>query len=218
MKTAAVLACLLALAVWAGNSADAASDGRSITTVNGSVRGSAGQAYDTLSTVNGSLRMEKGASANDAHTVNGEIELDDDVKVGQVNTVNGSVTIGRGAAVAREASTVNGSIKVAQRASVGGGVSTVSGDIELDGSEVAGMLKTVNGDIELRDGARVRGGILIKKPNRSGWGWSNNDPPEVRICGTCVVEGELRFERPVELNVEPGGKIGKVVGETVSRR
>jgi hypothetical protein len=30
-----------------------------------------------------------------------------------------------------------------------------------------------------------------------------------------VVEGELRFERPVKLQVDAGGKIGKVTGETV---
>jgi hypothetical protein len=32
-----------------------------------------------------------------------------------------------------------------------------------------------------------------------------------------VVEGELRFDRPVELRVEPGAKIGKVIGEDVKR-
>ena len=120
--------------------------------------------------------------------------------------------------MAREASTVNGSVKLGNRAHVGGDVSTVSGEISLNGAEVAGTLKTHNGDIDLTDGARVHGGIHVKKPNDSGWGWSHSDAVEVHICSTCTVDGELRFDRPVELRVDAGAKIGKVIGDSVTRR
>ena len=40
----------------------------------------------------------------------------------------------------------------------------------------------------------------------------------MHICATCVVEGDLRFDRPVELRVESGAKIGKVIGDHVTRR
>ena len=103
-----------------------------------------------------------------------------------------------------------------RRSSVGGDVATVSGDIELEGAQVGGELRTVNGDIELKEGSHVRGGIHIKK-NKS-WNWSKDDPVKVHICSTCVVDGDLRFERPVELRVESGAKTGKVIGDEVTRR
>ena len=97
-------------------------------------------------------------------------------------------------------------------------MSSVSGDIELHGAEVGGKLITNNGDIELTDGAHVRGGIHIRKNKGSNWGWGQEDKPEVHICSTCVVDGELRFDRPVKLRVDQGGKIGTVIGDEVKRR
>jgi hypothetical protein len=40
----------------------------------------------------------------------------------------------------------------------------------------------------------------------------------VHICSTCVVDGDLVFDRPVELRVDNGAKIGKVIGDKVTRR
>ena len=195
-----------------------AGDGRNVSSVNGNVRASPGETYDTLSTVNGDVRVARGASAEVAKTVNGNIELEPEVKLGRASTVNGSLHVREGVSIAHEASTVNGSVSLGKRTRVGGDVSSVSGEIELEGAEVAGKLTTFNGDIELTDGSRVLGGIHIKKPKDSGWSWGNSDPPEVHICSTCVVEGELRFDRPVELRVEPGARIGTVIGDQVTRR
>ena len=65
----------------------------------------------------------------------------------------------------------------------------VSGDIDLNGAEVVGRLETRNGDIKLRDGARVQGGIHVKKPNDSGWSWGNyhDDPVKVNMCGRSML-------------------------------
>ena len=123
-----------------------------------------------------------------------------------------------GVTVARTASTVNGSVEIGNRTHVGGDVSTVSGEIEINGAEVAGQVTTRNGDIDLSDGARVLGGIHVKKNNNSNWGFGKDEPVKVHICSTCVVEGELRFDRPVELRVDQGAKIGEVIGESVTRR
>jgi len=218
-----VVACIsvaaLVFLAWEAGPAAAADGGRNISNVNGSVHASPGETYDTLSTVNGDVRVARGATAQVAKSVNGEIVLEEDVKVGQVSTVNGSVRIEDGAAVDHEATTVNGGVHVGKRARVGGDVSSVSGEIELEGAEVAGKVQTYNGDIDLTEGARVLGGIHIKKPrDGSDWGSKHNSPPEVHICSTCVVEGELRFDRPVELRVDPGAKIGQVIGESVQRR
>ena len=214
-----ITACITAIVMgaWAASPATQAAESQSISHVNGSVNTTAGQTYDTLSSVNGDVRVETGVTADEAHTVNGDIVLESDAKVGSVKTVNGSVSIGTGVAVAREASTVNGGVKLAERAHVGGAVSTVSGDIEIDGAEVTGSLNTNNGDIDLTGGARVHGGIHVKKNN--SWGnHEKDDPIKVHVCATCVVEGELRFDRPVELRVDQGGKIGSVIGDAVTRR
>jgi len=209
----------IALIAWAGNRNSFAGDSGSVTAINDSVEAAAGQTYDNVNTVNGSVFVRSGATVESAHTVNGEIELERDAKVGNVNTVNGSLEIHDGATVTRDASTVNGSVKMAKHTRVGGAVSTVSGEIELNGAEVGGTVTTVNGNIDLTDGARVRGDILVKKPN-SEWGWNkgHEDPVKVHICATCVVEGDLRFERPVELRVDSGATIGKVIGDKVTRR
>lgn len=195
-------------------------DGRDITSVNGSVDTSPGAIYDTLSTVNGDVHVKGGASANVAKTVNGDVTLDADAKVGSARTVNGSLDVRDGAAIEHEASTVNGSVDLGHKVRVGGDVSTVSGDIDVNGAEVVGRLETRNGDIKLREGARVQGGIHVKKKNDSGWTWGDDhdDPVKVNICATCEVLGELRFDRPVVLHVEPGAKIGQVIGDQVVRR
>ena len=220
MKTAAISisAALLAFIAWTASPVTEADDGRSISTVNGQVEAEEGQTYDTLSTVNGQVRVGRGVTAKEAKTVNGQVLIEENVKLGKASTVNGQLRIGEGSTIEHEASTVNGGVKLAKRARVGGDVSTVSGGIELDGAEVGGSITTRNGDIELTDGAHVRGSINVKKKNDSGWSWGKDEPIEVRICSTCVVDGDLRFERPVDLYVQPGAKIGQVIGDAVTRR
>jgi hypothetical protein len=217
-----LFACVAAVViVWAAFGASPVShagDGNSLTSVNSSVRAADGQTYEKLSTVNGDVRVGRGASAQEARTVNGSISLESDARVGEVSTVNGSVGIAEGVAIERAAQTVNGDVEMRRRSLVGGDVVTVSGDIEIEGAEVGGQLRTVNGDIDLTDGATVRGGILVKKNRGWNWGGKNDDPIKVNICATCVVDGELRFERPVELRVEKGARIGNVVGDSVVRR
>jgi DUF4097 and DUF4098 domain-containing protein YvlB len=105
--TACIAATAIFIGAWAASFPTTAGEGQSISQVNGSVRTTAGQTYDTLSSVNGDVRVEQGVIADAAHTVNGDIVLESDAKVGSVKTVNGSLTIGAGVTVAREASTVN---------------------------------------------------------------------------------------------------------------
>jgi DUF4097 and DUF4098 domain-containing protein YvlB len=215
-----LVACCIALLIvwlaWAGSPASFAGDGNNITAVNSSVKAAEGQTYGTLSTVNGDVRVGRGTIAHEAKTVNGSITLENDARLGEVSTVNGSLNISEGVDIERSAHTVNGDVEMDRRSRVGGEVSTVSGDIDLEGAEVGGQLRTVNGDIELTEGAHVRGGIYVKKPG--GWGWGKDERVKVSICSTCVVEGELRFERAVELRVESGAKIGRVIGDDVLRR
>jgi DUF4097 and DUF4098 domain-containing protein YvlB len=217
-STCRALVVCIATATLSACSAAYSSDGHDITAVNGTVEAEAGKSYGTLSTVNGNVRVGRGATADKAKTVNGSIEIEDDARVGTASTVNGSLRVGAGAAINESAATVNGEVKLRARSRVGGDVSSVNGELDLEGAEVAGKLITRSGDIELSDGARVRGGIHVQKRNDSGWSWGQKDPIKVHVCGTCVVDGELRFDQPVELRVDEGGKIGAVVGEQVTRR
>jgi DUF4097 and DUF4098 domain-containing protein YvlB len=215
-------ACFTVAAViwlaWAGSPVTFAADGNNLTAVNSSVSARDGQTYGTLSTVNGDVTVGRGAIADEAKTVNGSIHFEADARVGAAHTVNGSLSLSEGVTIEREAHTVNGGIDMRKRSRVGGEVATVSGEIELAGAEVGGELRTVNGDIDLTDGAHVRGGIYVKKSKGSGWSWGKEDPVKVHICSTCVVDGDLRFEKPVELRVDSGARIGKVIGDSVIRK
>ncbi|HET7809442.1 MAG TPA: polymer-forming cytoskeletal protein [Steroidobacteraceae bacterium] len=216
MKSALALAgfAIVCIAWAAGPQSSLAGNGHSITSVNGSVKAAPGETYDSVSTVNGDVRVGSGATVDSAHAVNGEIEIEDNARVGEAKTVNGELRLGEGAAVERGATTVNGEIHLSKGARVGGDVRTVSGEIEIEGAEVGGDLNTYNGDIELTAGAHVRGGIIVKKSRNNGWNWGNDKPPKIRICATCIVDGDLRFERAVDLKVETGAKIGKVIDES----
>jgi hypothetical protein len=216
--TAVLVIAFIAFVAWAGSPDSFASDGNSLTSVNGSVKAAPGSNYHKVSAVNGNVRVSSRAAADEVHTVNGEIVIEDEAKLGEVETVNGSLEIGDLVTVERTASTVNGSLEIGKGSKIGGDVSTVSGEIELKGAEIKGSVFTRNGDIELTEGARVGGGIQVKKNNGSNWNWGKEDVIKVHVCGTCVVEGELRFERPVELRVDDGAKIGKVIGDEVTRR
>jgi CRISPR/Cas system CMR-associated protein Cmr3 (group 5 of RAMP superfamily) len=100
---------------------------------------------------------------------------------------------------------------------VGGDVTTVNGAITLQQTEVGGKIDTVAGDITIGADSIIHGGVLVEKPSHSGWnfGWGKPRNPRIVIGPNAVVEGELRFEREVELYVHTTAKIGKVVGATV---
>lgn len=216
MKFVAVFATIaIAWICAAGSPVSHAGEGRDVSSVNKSVSADPGQSYGKLSTVNGHVRVGRGASASEAKTVNGSIHVEEDARLGNMTTVNGSLDIAEGVSIEREARTVNGGVKMRRRSRVGGDVGTVNGYVKLEGAEVGGQIVTNNGDIDLRDGTHVRGGIHVKKSQN--WGWNKPDPNEVNICATCVVDGELRFDRPVKLRVEKGARIGPVIGDEVTR-
>jgi DUF4097 and DUF4098 domain-containing protein YvlB len=219
MKFATLVVSVVVLFLaWAAAPVSLASDGRDLSSVNGEVTAKSGETYGSLSTVNGGLHVGSGVTADRAKTVNGEIEVENNARIGELSTVNGSVDIGDDVSIERNASTVNGGIEVGKRSRVGGDVTTVNGEIEIEGGEVGGRIVTTKGDIELTDGARVRGGIHIKKNSGVNWGFGKDEPPKVHICSTCVVDGDLQFDRPVELRVDEGARIGKVIGDDVKRR
>ncbi len=185
--------------------------------INGSIDIAAGERAGNVNTVNGSVRIGERATVGEARTVNGRIKLAAEATAESLRTVNGAMELGRNAKVRGEVATVNGSLRLEPGAEVGGGVGNVNGRIELEGATIRGRIKTIGGDIKLTGPSRVAGGILVEKPK--GWSGSmyQQRPPRIVIGPEAVVEGELVFEREVELLVSETAKIGKVVGATPRR-
>jgi hypothetical protein len=77
---------------------------------------------------------------------------------------------------------------------------------------VLGELRTVSGDITVGAKSRIGGGILVEKPQ--GISWGKKRTPRIVIGPDAVVDGELRFERSVELFVHTTAKVGRVSGAT----
>ncbi len=189
----------------------------SIDRVNGGIRAEAGQAYGDLSTVNGGITIASGATAEEVETVNGGVTIDDNATVTSASTVNGGITAGEKVRVNKDLETVNGGIRVNFNSNVGGDIGTVNGAITVRQTEVGGRIRTINGDITIGARSLVHGGILVEKPNRSGWnwGWGKQRIPRIVIGPDATVQGPLDFEREVELFVHTTAKIGKVTGATV---
>lgn len=204
-----------------------------ISKVNGSIRVESGRTVGNVETVNGSIHIEESVKAGSVENVSGSITVGRDSTVGSVDSVNGGVSLDPGAKsasievvngdvklrervqVAGNVTSVNGSIRLEQQSAVQGKLENVNGSIRLERARVGDGIKTVNGDIEIGEGSRVDGGILIEKPSLSFFG--NKRVPKVVIGPDAEVNGELRFEREVELRVSSQAKVGKIVGATPIR-
>jgi hypothetical protein len=195
---------------------DVTADGSGTKTVNGSIHVPAGTHSGAVGTVNGSIRIDDNATVASADTVNGSVALGAHATADTVGTVNGSITLGEGAHVARAVGTVNGSMTLKSGADVGGSLTNVNGRIALSEAHVAGGLHTVNGDIDIGGGSHVEGGILVQ---HSGGGWFNfnSHKPRIVIGPGAVVQGDLRFERAVELYVSDSATTGPITGATAIR-
>jgi hypothetical protein len=181
--------------------------------INGSIDVPAGKQPGAVATVNGSIRIAANAAVTSATTVNGSVHLGDNGTAASLNTVNGSVTLGKGAHVSGSASSVNGEFDLRDGAEVAGSLSNVNGKIALAAAHVGGGIKTVNGSMNITGASRVEGGILVQKPATELVQFGR-DVPRIVIGPGATVQGELRFERTVQLFVSDKATIGTVTGAT----
>ena len=188
-------------------------DANGAKTVNGSIQVPPGTHSQSVGTVNGSIKVGDNAIVSTADTVNGSIALGAHAAANNLTTVNGSITLGEDAHVAHDVTTVNGSMTLKQGADVGGPLVNVNGHIALTGAHVGGGLRTVNGDIDVLGGSHTDGGILVK---HSGGSFFNFDThkPRIVIGPGAVVQGDLRFEREVDLFVSDQATTGPITGAT----
>jgi DUF4097 and DUF4098 domain-containing protein YvlB len=219
MRQLSLLGVLLVLV--AGTGCDVAGNGdvtateRGASTVNGSIHVPAGLHSGALGTVNGSIHIDDNASVGSASTVNGSIDMGAKSSANSLSAVNGGIVLGSDARVSGGATTVNGEMSLKSGAEVGGALRNVNGHITLNGAHVAGGLRTVGGDIDITGPSRVEGGIHVEK---SG-GWFNLDTrkPRIVIGPGAVVDGELRFDRDVQLYVSDKATVGSITGATAVR-
>ena len=197
--------------VFGGITAEAGREYGSLSSVNGGITIREGASVREAETVNGGIRVEENARVGDAETVNGGIRLEDGASARSLEAVNGAVKLGRDARVEDDIETVNGAVRAQAGVVIGGNVENVNGMIHLDRTEVGGEVVTTNGDITL-EGATVRGGLRVEKPQGGWWSTKRNRMPRIVIGAGSVVGGEMVFEHEVELYVHPDAKVGKQSG------
>jgi hypothetical protein len=185
--------------------------GNGLDKVNGSVKVEAGQHVDNVGTVNGGIQIGHDAVVASAETVNGGIDLGPHAHANSLETVNGGIQIQTGAEVAHAASSVNGDLQLASGSRVGGKLGNVNGQISLDHASVGGGIETTGGDVTIGAGSTVSGGLHVEKPGTSLWS-QDKRKPKIVIGPGAVVDGQLRFDRDVDLLVAPNAKIGPVSG------
>jgi hypothetical protein len=183
------------------------------TKINGPIHVPAGKQPGAVATVNGSIDVDSNAAITSAKTVNGGVHLGDHAAGTSLASVNGAISLGAGAHVSDSVSSVNGELTLGEGAEVAGALSNVNGQITLTGAHVAGGIRTINGSMSITGSSHVEGGILVKQP--SGLvSETSRDVPRIVIGPGATVQGELRFERPVQLYVSDKATIGTVTGAT----
>jgi DUF4097 and DUF4098 domain-containing protein YvlB len=182
------------------------------TKINGSIHVLAGQQPGAVATVNGSIEVDANAAITSAKTVNGGVHLGDHANGTSLASVNGDISLGAGALASGSVSSVNGELSLGEGAEVAGALSNVNGKITLTGAHVGGGIRTINGSMSITGASHVEGGILVKQP--SGLVETSRDIPRIVIGPGATVQGELRFERAVQLYVSDKATIGTVTGAT----
>jgi DUF4097 and DUF4098 domain-containing protein YvlB len=210
-RHATLLASTLALALVAGG-AHARQD---IDKVNGSISVESGEVRGSLETVNGSIRIGDNAQAGTAETVNGSVHVGNDGSARSLETVNGSIRLGERVRIEGDVETVNGSIFSARGSRIGGNLENVNGALGLVQTEVAGNVETVNGDVTIGVGSHVRGHLRVHKPSANWMPIRVRQRPQRIVIGPgAVVDGDLLFEREVQLYVHDTARVGTITGAT----
>jgi DUF4097 and DUF4098 domain-containing protein YvlB len=193
---------------------ESAEHGKDRSRVMGGLHAEEGETVGDYDTVNGGISIDERAHAGTLSTVNGGIDVDDYATIRDATTVNGGIEVGQHVTVDGDLTTVNGGISVDFLSKVAGDVATVNGGIIVRQSDVTGRVRLVNGDITIGAKSHIHGGILVEKNNGVQWSWGNRKPkvPRIIIGPNAIVDGELRFERDVELYVHTTAKVGRIIG------
>ena len=206
---AVLISALFATAALAGGPEhDGAHHRGDISKVNRSIQIGDGERAGDVESVNGSITIGDDAVVENAETVNGSVRIGANGQAESLETVNGSITVGAKTVVQEGIETVNGAITLGDDAASLDKIETVNGRIELGARAQAGAgIELVNGDVELKRDARVTGDIVVRKPHNPGWFSRQSKTPRVILGPNAVVDGDLVFEREVELHMHSSAKV-----------
>jgi DUF4097 and DUF4098 domain-containing protein YvlB len=194
-----------------------ANQGDARNAINGSIHVSAGTPAGSVATVNGSIMVDDNAALGAANAVNGDVHVGAHAAAASLHTVNGNITLEPGARVSGAVASVNGGLTLHDGSEILGSLTNVNGKIELEDAHVAGGITTVNGSIGVSGASRVERGILVEKPGGFFFHWDSKAAPRIVIGPGAVVQGEMRFERKVELYVSDRATVGPISGATAVR-
>jgi predicted acyltransferase (DUF342 family) len=187
--------------------------GGSRSRVMGGLHAGTGEVVGDFETVNGGISIDDRARAGHLSTVNGGIDIEDDAQAASATTVNGGIEVGERARITGDLTTVNGGIRVDFLTKIGGNVETVNGAITIRQSDVAGNVELVNGDVMIGAKSHVHGSVIVRRNKGVSVGWGRKPKvPRIIIGPGAMVDGDLRFEREVELYVHTTARIGNVIG------
>jgi len=205
---AVLISALFATAALAGGPEHDGAHHGDISKVNRSVHVGDGETAGDVESVNGSVTIGDHAIVEAAETVNGSVRIGANSQAESLETVIGSISVGAKTVVQEGIDTVNGAITLDEDAASLDKIETVNGRIELGARAQAGAgIELVNGDVELKNAARVTGDIVVRKPNSFGWFNGKSKTPRVILGPNAVVNGNLVFEREVELYMHTTAKV-----------
>lgn len=187
-----------------------------ISVVNGRIDiGQNCQVAGAAKSVNGSIRVGSGSRVEQIENVNGGIEISDNSTVrDSIGNVNGGIQLGENVRVGGPIETVNGRIETAAGTVIDGPIQSVNGRINLIGTEAAGLV-TYNGSVTIGPDSHLTGPLQIKRSR--GMNFDGSSVPRITIGAGSRVDGELSFEREVELYVHETAVIGEVSGAEIIR-
>lgn len=181
--------------------------------VNKSLRVGQNAEVGDLDAVNGSIRVGAGSVVGKIDSVNGGIAVENGVRAVSVESVNGGIHLEAGVVIERDVESINGAINMRDGGEIGGDVSSINGQIRLNDVKLNGSITTHNGKIELQGDTEVLGEITVKKSRNHGGFFKRDKPTVISIGPNVVVQGDLYFEKSVELQVDKSATIGEIRGE-----
>ncbi len=153
-----------------------------------------------IDTTSGDVRLMAGARSNGIDTSSGNVELAANVSVnGTIDTSSGYV--------------------VGTAAQIMGSIDTSSGDISLTASRVNGSVLTNSGRVHVVMRSVIGGNLKLRK-NNCDWSWFSSCKTQettVIIGANSAINGALIAERPVRLYVHPSARVGRIIGDQITR-
>ena len=200
---------------------------------NGAISLGLGVHAEDIETRNGAIRIGGNTRVRQVHSRNGAIVVGRDSRVdGEVSTRNGSVVFNEDVTVNGSVSSRNGPIQL-DATRVTGSIQSLSGDVTLDNASVVsgdlvidareaaarqgsqgffgfGRSDSYNdaGNIRITGGSRVGGDVVLLLPEDY-----DARMPRVTLDTDSLIEGSLRVDARVELDIADESNVGSIIRE-----